>query len=58
LRATFVSTRVTSGTTIDPGELPADVESLKEIIAAQRERIAALEHRVHVLTKLAFGPSS
>jgi transposase len=28
------------------------------IIAAQRERIAALEHHVHVLTKLVFGPSS
>ena len=56
---------MTSATILDPHELPADVESLKVllleregVIAAQRERIAALEQRVHVLAKLVFGPSS
>lgn len=39
-------------------ELPDDVAALKAMIAAQQERIAALEHNVEVYRRLAFGPSS
>ena len=48
--------------TIDPHELPRDVESLKQHfiaeIAKRDERIRILEHAVHVLTKSQFAPKS
>ena len=48
--------------TLDPRELPNDVETLKQLfiaeIAKRDERIAQLEHAVNVLTKIQFTPSS
>lgn len=55
--------------TLDPRELPGDVESLKALlikeraeneaaISQQKTRIAQLEHAVDVLTKMRFAPSS
>jgi hypothetical protein len=35
-------------------ELPDDVEALKKLVLAQRQRIAILEHNIEVLTKIAF----
>lgn len=35
-------------------ELPDDVEALKQLVLAQRERIAILEHNIEVLRRIAF----
>ena len=44
--------------TINPRELPSDVESLKALIAQRDERIRVLEHAVEVLTKMKCAPKS
>jgi transposase len=43
---------------LDPRELPSDVETLKALILAQREKIAELEHNIRVLRDMVFAPTS
>ena len=44
--------------TLDPRELPSDVDALKTLVHAQQERIRELEHTVHVLSRMTFAPKS
>jgi hypothetical protein len=49
-------------TTLDPRELPNDVEALKQLFIAEivkrDEKIRELEHSLRVLTKIHFAPKS
>ena len=44
--------------TLDPRALPSDVEQLKALVVAQREKIVELEHNLRVLQNMVFGPKT